>query len=400
MSFRFGRACVLSVAGVVLICAPAMAQNAATAGESAALRLGPVGITPRFGLRDLGIDTNVFNLSGSARRDSTATFVAGTDTWVRVGRADFTGKTDIDWHYFRTSADQRTLNFSQTGHVEVDLFRLVPRAGGAFLNSRQRPNDEIDVRVQQRNVAGLVGVLVPVGSRSRLDFEWKQQTFDYSTGRFGSEPIAAALNRTSTTATLTAGYDLTPLTKVVVQADTREDRFSFTPVRNSDSLRVMPGLEFEPTALISGKVLVGYRRFRTPSAAVPDLTGLVASVELKYVAADAYRITGQINRDVDYSLDPGDSIYVSSSLGLDLARAVNLSWDVVGRVRHATLNYKAVVPAAGRVDRTWTAGAGVGRRLGTRMRVGIDADFVSRASPRRDRTFEGMRYGVSVTYGY
>jgi hypothetical protein len=376
------------------------AQNVPDPSETARFHLGALALTPRMGVRNLGLDTNIFNVGESAQRDMTATFTGGTDTWLRIGRAYLAGRTTMDWHYFRKASDQRSVNVTQEGRIDVDLLRFVPRAGGAFVNSRQRPNDEFDIRVQQRNVMVFAGVMVPVGSRGRFDLEWRQQEYDYSVGSFGDSAIASALNRKSEQAAMTAGFDVTPLTRLVVRADIRRDRFAFTHERDSDSVRVMPGVELQPSAVVSGKAFVGYRRFKTPSTTVPDVTGVVASVELKFVAADTFRVTGQINRDLDYSLDLDESVYVSTSAGADVLQAMGLDWDVVGRVRRGSLAYQQVGPVAGRVDRVWLVGTGIGRRIGTELRVGFDVDYAKRSSVRTDRSFDGLRYGVSVTYGY
>ena len=394
------RTLTLIALGFCLSPQPALAQNVQDPSETARFHLGALSLTPRFGIRNLGTDSNIFNVADSPQRDVTATLTGGTDAWFRLGPAYFAGRTTADWHYFHKASDQRSVHLNQEGRVDVDLLRLVPRVGGAFVNSRQRPNDEFDIRVQQRNVSVFAGVMVPVGSKGRVDLEWRQQDYDYSVGSFGDAAVASALNRKSALATVITGFDVTPLTRIAVKADIRKDRFAFTRERDSNSVRVMPGVELQPSAVVSGKAFVGYRRFRTPSDVVPDVTGLVAAVELKFVAADAFRISGQVTRDLDYSLDLDESVYVSTSMGTEVVQAVGLEWDVVGRLRRASLAYQQVGPVPGRIDRVWLVGAGIGRRIGTELRVGFDVDFVKRSSEQSDRAYDGLRYGVSVTYGY
>ena len=394
------RVLLILALGLCLSPSPALAQNVPDPSETARFHLGALSLTPKFGVRNLGMDTNIFNVAESPQKDLTATFTGGVDTWIRVGRAYLAGRTTGDWHYFQRASDQRSVDLSQEGRVDVDLLRLVPRVGGSFLNSRQRPNDEFDIRVQQQNVSAFVGVMVPIGSKARVDFEWKEQEYDYSVGSFGDGAIASALNRKSQLAAFTGGFDVTPLTRFLVRADIRKDRFAFAGERNSDSVRVMPGVELQPSAVVSGRAFVGYRRFRTPSQTVPDVTSLVAMVELKFVAADAFRVTGQFNRDLDYSLDLDESVYVSTSVGMEMLKAVGLEWDVVGRFRNASLGYQQNGSVPGRVDRVWLVGTGVGRRIGTELRLGFDVDFINRTSDLAARGYDGFKYGFSVTYGY
>src|SRR4029079_9395478 len=63
-------------------------------------QFGPLGLTPRIALKNLGVDTNPFNAPGETERDATATLVPGVDTTLRAGRGLFTGKTSLEWNYF------------------------------------------------------------------------------------------------------------------------------------------------------------------------------------------------------------------------------------------------------------------------------------------------------------
>ena len=380
--------------------AVARAQAVSDPGEEARLRLGPLGVTPRIALRNIGFDTNIFNAAGEAERDFTTTLATGADSWLRVGRMYVSGKTSVDWVYFQKNSSQRSVNLSQEGRVDFDLLRLVPRAGGGVVNTRQRPNDEFDLRIHQRQMTMFGGVMVPLGVKGALDLEYKQQDFDYAIGRFGDSLVATALNRESRTTAGAASIEITPLTAFTVRADRRLDRFDFTPARNSDSYRVMPGFEFQPSAVISGSAFVGYRKFHTLSDETPDFSGVVAQVQLKYVALDMFRVVGDVSRDVEYSLDLDESFFVSTAAGIEVTQAVGLYWDVVGRVRRHSLAYRPTAGHDGRLDRAWQTGVGLGRRLGEQMRVGFDVDYVRRDSPLPSRAFDGYRVGGSVTYGY
>src|SRR6185503_8869979 len=235
-------AIVPCILGVMASASPVLAQNVTDPAETARFRLGVLALTPRLGIRDLGVDTNIFNLAAEPRRDTTATFTAGADTWLRVGRAYLSGRTTSDWHYFKRASDQRSINVTQEGRLDLDLLRIVPRVGGAYINTRQRPNEEFDLRVQQRNAVAFGGVMVPIGTRTRVDFELRQQRYDYSAGKFGDTAVASALNRKSRLATVEAGVNVTPLTRAVLKTDWREDSFTYESSRDSHSVRVMPGV--------------------------------------------------------------------------------------------------------------------------------------------------------------
>lgn len=364
-------------------------------------QLGPVGLTPRVTVQNLGIDTNVFNAAGTPVKDVTATVSPGLDTTIRLNRVTIINRTTTDWIHYQKVASQRSFDLSNEWLINADLVSAVPRLFGQYVRTRQRPNDEIDERVQQKVRSAGVGVLVPFGSRWSLDAEAEQTSFDYAQGQYGDPELAEALNRDSNHVAVALKTELTPLTAFSVRVESIRDRFVFTKERDSDSIRVMPGFTFRPFALVSGSAFVGFRQFKTLDPLVPNYTGLVAAVELKYVYRDSFRLTGQFNRDVDYSLDLVEPFMITTSAGIEATQMIGFNWDIVGRARLGTLAYPfSPVLGADRRDRTHLWGLGVGRRLGDALRVGVDVNYATRASVVPSRTYSGFRIGGSFAYGY
>jgi hypothetical protein len=392
---------VITLAFAFGLPAVALAQQAPGEDARARFRFGPLSINPKLSIANFGVDTNVFNSPDDPFRDFTATVTPGADAWLRMNRAVLTSRTTTDWVHYQRAGSQRSFNLSQDWRLDVDLMHARPRMEGAYLRSRQRPNDEIDVRVQRKLVVAGAGVGVPIGSRVRLDFDARRSRFDFSQGTYGDQTIARALNRDSDQAGIRLETDLTPLTTFAVSGEMIRDRFVYSTERDSDSVRVMPGFRFQPFAVVSGSAFVGFRRFTTTSAGVPDYTGLVANVELKYVLLDMFRLTGQFKRDIDYSLDLNEPFFVSTSSSLEATQMIGLNWDVVARLKSGSLLYESGLAGnASRTDRIVVVGLGVGRRLGDELRVGFDVDHLRRSSAVGTRAFEGLRFGGSLTYGY
>lgn len=373
-------------------------------GSTARLQLGPLGLTPKIALRNLGVDTNVFNASDAPEKDFTAALVPGVDAWLRLGRARLTSRTAVEWNYFHKATHQRSFNLNQDGRVDLDLTRLVPFVSGSYVRTRQRPNLEIDQRVQQKRTSAGAGLVFRAGARLELEAGLQQSRMDFGQTKFGSAELAQVLNRDVKEGGLSLKYEVTPLTTFVVRTAARYDRFEFVPERDSDSISVLPGFEFSPSALISGTALVGVRRFRTLDATVPDYSGLIASVDVKYVVRDMTRFVLAVGRDVEYSFEVLQPFYVSTERRLEVTQVVGYYWDAVGRVSLGTLSYKGLLQDIGAVpdrkDRVLGYGAGFGRRFGDDLRIGIDVDYAKRTSDRDARVFDGMRVGGSVTYGY
>jgi len=228
---------------------------------------------------------------------------------------------------------------------------------------------------------------------------------DFDDLQFRDVSLDAALSRRETETSLTARYLATPLTTVVVEVAARKDRFLRAPVRNADTQAVTGGLVFKPLALISGTATVGIRRFAPLTSDLPEFQGLIADVDLTYVMRDLTRWAVGVTRDVDYSYETTDPYFVSTGITASVTQALGGGWDVVARVARTTLDYQALaIPdaaeLAARRDRVNLVGGGLGRRLGTNVRVGLDVNKAVRRSTRSGRGYQGVRVGGSVTYGF
>jgi hypothetical protein len=382
----------------------AAAQPLPDGAADARLRLGPLSLDPRLTIENAGVDTNVFNDADAPVRDLTVTVGPELDSWIRVGRLDWSGTSRVVWNYFRDSTSQRSFDLGQSGRLGLDLGRVAPFARGVIDRARQRPNLEIDARVRRDTTDVSGGLDLLIGARSRLTLEHGRRELRYDDATLAGASLARALDRRETTRAVRAHLVLTPLTTLALAAEARQDRFRLSTDRNSDSVRVTGGLHLRPLALVSGRAVVGARRFEPASPLVPAFTGVVADVELAYQVRDLTRFVGLVQRDVDYSFEPSQAYYVSTGLRLSVVQALGWGWDVVAHTGRTDLAYRArpdsADPERGRRDRVHAYGLGVGRRFGTDIRLGLDLEYVTRSSSVRSRTFEGLRGGGSFSYGF
>lgn len=374
---------------------------------NARFRLGPLGMTPTVAIRNIGVDTNVFNQPGDPRRDVTATAAPGLDTWVRVGKGLITSRSAVEWNYFKSQTGQRSVNYSEGLRAEMFLAAFRPRIEAAHVQTRQRPNVEIDERVQQTTDEYGAGVALKVMPRVAFDVEARQKRYVFNRGSFGSAPLAQALNRTTHVTTASMSYAITPLTTAVIQGGTERDRFEFATTRNSDSTNIMAGLSMEPAALISGTFLVGFREFRALDPQLRNFSGVVADVDGNYIVRDFTRVNVKARRNVEYSVESSLPYYLLTSGEATITQALGRSWDVVARGSASVLAYRDLVgtddgsgsPAGARRDRVKVIGLGLGRRLTDNVRVGVDADYVRRQSALATRRYDGFKVGGTLTYG-
>ena len=59
----------------------------------------------------------------------------------------------------------------------------------------------------------------------------------------------------------------------------------------------------------------------------------------------------------------------------------------------------AVIAVSNRVDKVSSYGGGIGYHLGKDLRIGVNADQQKRLTDVSQREYQGLRVGMSVTYG-
>ena len=395
--------------------APAAAQQTGTAdagstdreadpAETARFRFGPLRFTPSVKLTNVGIDDNIFNDPIDPKRDTIAAFGPGTDLWMHVGPSLFSGKTAVEYLYFKTYDNERAWNSSHALRWELPFSRFTPFVQGAYASTKNRSGYEIDSRLRQfdQNVEVGTGLqlsgkmrLVMSGARSRVTYDEQES------------PVAAqaaqTLNRWSNVERMQLRYRLTTLTTFVVDAAAIQDRFIGDPIRDANSIAVMPGFEMKPSALVSGRVAVGIRDFAPLRDVIPRYRGPVASVDATYIFR-ATRLEVRLARDVNFSYQTEQPYYTLTDVGLRLTERLTYTWDVVLHGGRQVLGYRATTSSTlasdPQQDTIFQYGGGIGYRLSNTFRLGVDSIyFLRRSSNVALRDFEGLRIGASVSYG-
>jgi len=379
------------------------AQEQREPGQDARFRWGALRFTPGIALTDMGVDNNVFNDADHELSDTTAAIGPAVNFWMNAGSLRMIGKSAGQYLYFQKYDNQRAWNTADELRFEFPLSRFKPFAVGSYANTKQRPGFEIDSRARASTNAVTLGTDLRFSGKTMATLSGTRAgiAFDEKETFLGSE-LAAALNRHSDTETAQLKYALTPLTTLVMTADAVQDRFDHDRLRNADSFSVRPGFEFKPFALISGKVSVGIRHFNALNDSVRDFQGAVATVDVKYTLTTSTQLTAKVNRDVAFSFEETEPYYTLTDSGLTLTQRVASSWDVLARSGWQSLAYNGIrtdLGASERTDRGQLYGLGIGYRLGETLRLGLDVNYYFRRSALTNRNYDGLRAGVSVSYG-
>ena len=388
---------------------PATSEDISDVRSTARGHIGPFYLTPGLSLKELGVDSNVFNAAGERKSDFTFTLAPTLNVWVPVARRALfkaAASTDVVWYAEYDS--ERSIDPQLTGRGEVYLNRITFFGERGYLNTRQRPNHEIDLRSRRTEETLTAGVQVALTPAFWIEVAGRRfDTRHDEDAQFDGTSLQRALNRETEGVQVTARHRVSPLTTLAVRYEVMRDRFEFSPVRNSDSYRVMPGVEFKPQALLNGSAYVGYRKF-TPAMpeSLPAFSGVVGQLGLSYTLLGSTVFGVSYARDLTYSYDAVRPFFVDNSVGASVRRALGASFDVlVSGDRHEYTYHSALIATLDplipqRVDVTWTYAGSIGYRIGRTGRVGFGVAYWQRESTAVERAYENIRFFSTASYGF
>jgi len=398
----------VALAAIILLHgAPAAAQTGIGEPDPAKvrIRMGPLWLNPGIALSNIGVDNNVFNEpdSENPKSDFTFTVQPATDLWLHTGPTWVTGRIQEDLVWFQTYASERGVNATYSVGWLVPLTRIRFNVGATRRNRRDRPGFEIDARSQRFETEYNGAVEVRTLSKTYFGVTASRQRVDFDKDAiFLNRNLQFELNRETTSAGVTARYQLTPLTGLTFAATRSEDRFEFSSLRDSNSTAATLSLNFDPLALIRGSLTIGYRDFEPLSPGLSAFKGMTAAANLSYVLFGATKFGVGVNRDVQYSYDVNQPYYLETAVTGSIAQQLFGPIDVVARAGVDNLAYRdrvgADVQLSNRVDRGHSFGGGVGYHTSGGFRIGFDVDHLNRVSDISSRQFDDLRIGSSVTY--
>ena len=409
---RTGSTTVLMIAWIGL-CAPAWAQNGEPppmdAPSTAPIQAGPLVLAPIVRLTNAGYDSNIFNRDqdSSPQSDIMATLSPSVDGWLRLAHGRASGRSQFDIYYFKELTDLRAIDSDTAGRLEIPLNRFRPFVTGSFVNTRHRQNLELDAIVRRQINTVRVGTDVRLTAKLTAALFASRSRLNYNTNSiYQGTDLSRVLNNTGTGEGASLRYVLTPLTTVGITVDRQHNRFDSAIDRDSDSFNVMPMVEFNPRALISGTASIGFRQRKSTAGTAPDFNGSVAFADLTYTLLGRTRFTVAARRQLEYSYVVDRLDYVDASLTLGVSQRFADSWDVGGSITRSRLSYGNVSSPS---DSTVTIGFPDETILGwmaetgysfARTRVGVRVERLERQATAQLRGYERLRIGSTLTYEF
>ena len=383
---------------------PAFAQPVPTDDPvaSAPIRLGVVGVSPRFVLSNAGVDTNVFNTVENRQRDFTFTTAPGADLYLRTGRGLLSVLGGAQFVYFQKFATERSVNSNATGQYEFRFNRVRPYVSAGTVNTKERPGYEIDVRARRYETDLKFGGDVRFMSKSTARLEFRKLDYKFAGDAvFDGRPLNQQLNRTLKAADLSWRQRLTALTTWITRVSRESERFDFEDARNSDSFRLSSGFELGRFALIRGSAFAGFRKLTAADGGtLPGFSGVTADVDVSYTMPTQTRLGAAVDRDIQYSYDIQTPYYVQTGWTATLTQRVTGKWDAQLSGGRDRLAYQSNNAADRRNDFVGRFAGGIGYAMRDGVRAGFDVQSFYRSSDIRGREYGGVRAGFSMTYGY
>jgi hypothetical protein len=402
--------CSVSLILIGLVC-PATAHAQVESGgpdpATVRVRIGPLWMNPSIGLSNLGIDENVFNDAPDRqpKKDFTAIITPKTDFWLRMGRTWLTASIDEQIVWFQKYSSERAANTRYSLGWRLPSAWVNINLGARYTKARERPGYEIDLRAPRAELAYIGAVEGRIMSKTFFGLRAERQTVDFDEAAvFRSASLHDELNHVTTSGAVTLRHQITSLTSIEFNATRSEDRFEFSPLRDSASTAFGTSVTFDPFALIKGTAAFGFRNFRPASPDVPAYSGGTMAVDLTYTIFGTTRLAVRAARDVQYSYDLAQPYYVQTGIDGSVAQQIFGPFDAVVRLVEQRLAYRdrvgIPVAVANRTDEVRSIGAGVGYHLGKDLRLGFNVDKARRESAVDSRPYEGLKYGTSLAYGF
>jgi hypothetical protein len=261
------------------------------------------------------------------------------------------------------------------------------------------------VRVQNNALIG--GTHVRLSGKSSIDVNVRRSSVNYETGAiFLESDLSRVLDRTSTGEAVTFWYAATPLTTVGVDVQRQRDRFDSAPERDSNRVRVSPVIDFQPHALITGRVAFGIHRREFLGRDVPDSKGTFLHVNLQYALLDRTMFSVEIDRDVDYSYRIREQEYLLTGVTASVTQRFVKPWQLRARFGRRHLTYLAAADSDAQPDpepdaeTAFEYGVDVGYRLGA-TRLGVQMLYRNRLSNTSVlREYQRFRVSTFVAYAF
>ena len=367
------------------------------------LTVGPVRFAPGLTIREIGWDSNVFDEpeEQSPKADWVAAVQPDVSAFTRLRFVRLAAYAGSELTYYKTYDSERSVGHNLRARADFLLSRMRPFFGVGQLETRSRPNGEVDTRAdrQEHELSG--GLAFDLSPTSLVYGASYRASIEYEDALEDGVNLGETMTRDGTSYEAGMKTDLTPLLSLQLAASYREDDFTFQPIRNTQSWSGTATLRLAPEAVVSGVVVAGYRDMDFVDPELNSYKGFVGTASLTYSFLEVGRLSVTLTRGVEYSFDTGDAYYLEHSATVAYTHRLFGAVDAQVLGMRAAFEYDARPRLPAHTDSYDTAAGSVGYNLRNRTRIALNYELARRRSPAfAERNYERRRAFVSWQFAF
>ncbi len=355
------------------------------------VKAGPFHLAPFLVIKDFGYDSNVKLGTFVESADFTLTVGPGARAVLPLGRAAALSVWDeMDFALFAHDADLTHVNNSLRVKLHGYGRDLILFAEGQRDWYRERPSNEIDYRIRTIATKDRLGATWRPASRGSVQIYYGQSDYHYDAGNpedvpgldtdVISQSIAETLERLESGVGLEGRLKIRPRTTLLVE--TRGGWIDFeseVPQRDSTSVGMMAGLEFDPAGALRGFVKLGRKHLAPENDSIDGYSGLIADSNLSLRILDRGDLRLGYRRNTEFSILGDNLFFVVDETGLSWEHFINGRFSIEMGRRLMLIDYPIDIdidPTQGedlrhRADDITHDTATIRYRMGPEMKVGL-----------------------------
>jgi hypothetical protein len=405
---------VLMIISLMCVSREARAQSAVGGGpltaalsdtepQTGVLRIGPVRLAPGVTIREVGYDTNVFDETPEQgpKEDWVAAATPDVSVFARLRFVRISAYAGSELTYYHEYESERSVGYAFRGRFDFLLSRMRPFVGGGRLQTRTRPNGEIDTRADRTEDELSGGLAFDISPNSLVYASSSFSDTAYENAIEDGVDLSQSLNKER--AEYQAGFktDLTPLLSLQLYGSFTDDVFKYEPLRNSTSSAANATFRIAADAVVTGFITVGYKDQQPVDPLAKEFRGFTGSAAIIYPFLEVGRFHFTANRGTEYSFDASEAYYLENSFSLSYTHLLFGELDVQARGAKSFFDYSARVDSPPHTDTLDTAGGSVGYNLRNRTRIAVNYEFARRRSPEiASRNYDRRRYFLSWGFAF
>lgn len=365
--------------------------------------IGNVRFAPGITVREIGWDSNVFDEphEDGPKEDFVVAMQPDVSAFTRLRFVRVSAYAGTELTHYNTYESERSVGHTARARVDLLFSRVRPFFGVGEIETRLRPNGEIDTRADRQETelsGGLAFDLSPYSLVYASAYEWKNV---YENAFEDGIDIGRTLTKDSYNYQAGMKTDITPLLSMQVFAGYQEDFFPNDPIRDSTSWQGNAVFRFAPDAVVNGFVNLQYRDLNPVDPEVEPYRGFLASASIGYSLLEVGRLHVAVARGLEYSFDSAEAYYLEQSATLAYTHRLFGEVDAQVRGTVASFDYDARRTLPPHTDTLSSYGGSVGYNLRNRTRIALNYEHSRRQSPALPgRNYERRRAYLSWQYAF